>query len=487
MALRLYNSLTRQLETFEPIHEGRVGLYVCGPTVWNESHLGHGKTYVNFDTVLRYLRFAGYNVLYVQNVTDVGHLRDSGEDRILAAAKQEQTQPMALAETYTRHYFRDMDALNVTRPDISPRASGHIPEQIELVKVLIERGFAYEVNGSVYFSVRKFQEYGKLSGRKVEELIEGARVEVLPEKRDPADFALWKRADPEHIMQWPSPWGLGYPGWHIECSAMSTKYLGQPFDIHGGGLENKFPHHESEVAQSEAAFGRPFARYWLHNGMLMIRGGEMHKSLGNFITLQEAFKKWPPMVIRFYVLGCHYRNPLDMTEEALDAARKGLDRLYTSMRRVRSELESAGPGPASPEMAALVEETRSRFRAEMDDDFNTAAAIGALFDSARKVNATLHSGAPQTADTWKLVDDVYTDFVGSVLGLITDETFASQSAGMTEQLLKVVLDTRADLRRAKQYALADQVRQRLAQVGVQLEDKPEGTSWRIVPQEPREE
>ncbi|HHX64983.1 MAG TPA: class I tRNA ligase family protein, partial [Chloroflexi bacterium] len=244
--LRLYNSLSRQKEVFEPIHEGRVHMYVCGPTVYNDAHLGHGKTYVNFDTIVRYLRYLGYRVLYVQNITDVGHLLDSGEDRILKGAQREQVQPMELAETYARRYFRDMDRLNVLRPDISPRATGHVLEMIEWIQSLIDKGFAYESNGSVYFSVSRFAEYGKLSGRRVDELRAGARVDVLEEKRDAADFALWKRAEPEHIMRWNSPWGEGFPGWHIECTVMATKYLGQPFDIHGGGLENKFPHHECE-------------------------------------------------------------------------------------------------------------------------------------------------------------------------------------------------------------------------------------------------
>ena len=341
MTLKIYNSLTRQKETFVPLHEGRVQMYVCGPTVYNDAHLGHGKTYVNFDTMVRYLRYLGYRVLYVQNITDVGHLLDSGEDRMLKGAAREHMQPMELAEIYTRRYFRDMDRLNVTRPDISPRASGHIPEMIELIQTLLDKGIAYEVNGSVYFDVSKFADYGKLSGRRVEESQAGSRVEVLEEKRNPADFALWKRAEPEHIMRWNSPWGQGFPGWHIECSVMSTKYLGQPFDIHGGGVENKFPHHECEVAQSEAATGESFARYWIHNGMLMIRGEEMHKSLGNFVTLEQAFNRWDPMAIRFFILLSHYRGPLDVTDEALDAAEKGLNRLLGAIRSVRQRLSTA--------------------------------------------------------------------------------------------------------------------------------------------------
>jgi len=380
MTLKVYNSLTRQKEEFVPLHKGRVGMYVCGPTVYEDAHLGHGKTYVNFDTIVRYLRYLGYKVRYVQNITDVGHLLDSGEDRILKGVARERVEPMELVETYTRRYFEDMDTLNVLRPDISPRASGHIPEQIELIKVLIEKGYAYEASGSVYFDVAKWPEYGKLSGRRVEELMEGARVEVSPDKRHPADFALWRRAEPEHIMRWPSPWGWGFPGWHAECSAMSTKYLGQPFDIHGGGMENKFPHHDCEIAQSEAATGVPFCRYWLHNGMLMIKGEEMHKSLGNFVTLREAFENYPPLAIRFFFLSGHYRSPLDLSDTALQAASKGLERLYGTVQAVRDRLSWAESGDLDETFAAKLTEHKRRFLEGMDDDFNTASAIGALFD-----------------------------------------------------------------------------------------------------------
>jgi len=487
MALRVFNSLSRQLELFEPIHEGRVGIYVCGPTVHNDAHLGHGKTYVNFDTVVRYLRYLGYKVLHVQNITDVGHLLDTGEDRILKGAKREKLNPWVLVEYYERRFFRDMDTLNVTRPDITPHATCHIPEQIELVKTLIEKGYAYEVNGSVYFSVRKWPEYGKLSGRKVDELIEGARVEVLPEKRDPADFALWKRAEPEHIMQWPSPWGMGFPGWHIECSAMSTKYLGQPFDIHGGGMENKFPHHECEIAQSEAATGKPFAKYWLHNGMLMIRGEEMHKSLGNFITLEQAFQQYAPMTIRFFILGSHYRSPLDVTDEALAAAARGVERLYGTMRRVRAQMDEAKSGPMSETVASLVADAEARFREAMDDDFNTANALAVLFDLNREVNKMVHEGAPVSRESWQQVDALYGRLVGDVLGLITPETYQAQTAGLTDDLLRLLVETRAELRQAKQWALADRIRDRLGALGVALEDRPDGTTWRIRPPEAGDE
>ena len=479
MSLRVYNSLTRQKETFVPLHEGRVHMYVCGPTVYMDAHLGHGKTYVNFDTIVRYLRYLRYRVLYVQNITDVGHMLDSGEDRMLKGAEREQRQPMEVAETYTRNYFRDMDRLNVLRPDISPRASGHIPEMIELVKRLIERGYAYEVNGSVYFDVHAWQAYGKLSGRRVEDLQAGARVEVLEEKRHPADFALWKRAEPEHIMRWPSPWGEGFPGWHLECSVMSTKYLGQPFDIHGGGVENKFPHHESEIAQAEAATGEPFARYWLHNGMLMIRGEEMHKSLGNFITLQGAFAQWDPLAIRFFVLLSHYRGPLDLTEEALDAAGKGLARLTAAARAVRRRLEGAPQGEPSDEVTQLVEATRARFEESMDDDFNTAGGIAALFDATREVNAMLAGDAVLTRGSLEALDALYRRLLGDVLGVLPENLEEEGTEGLAARLIDLLIDMRAELRKSKQYAQADAIRDRLAAMGVQLMDGPEGTTWSL--------
>ena len=302
MPLSIYNSLSRKKEEFFPVEPGHVRMYVCGPTVYDYPHIGHAKSYISFDIVVRYLRYLGYDVLYVQNITDVGHLLDSGEDRIAKGAKREHLQPMVLVERYTRAYFDAMDALNVLRPDISPRATGHIPEQIELVETLLEKEFAYFVNGSVYFDISKWPEYGKLSGRQVEEQQAGARLDVIDEKKHPADFALWKKAEPKHIMKWKSPWGLGYPGWHIECSAMSMKYLGETLDIHGGGMENQFPHHECEIAQSEAATGKPFVKYWMHHNMVMVEGTKMGKSLNNFTTVQDALGNYTGEQIRFFIL-----------------------------------------------------------------------------------------------------------------------------------------------------------------------------------------
>ncbi len=479
MPLEIYNSLTRSQELFTPVHPGRVHMYVCGPTVYNDAHFGHGKTYVNFDTVVRYLRYLGYYVLYVQNITDVGHLLDSGEDRMLKGAQREQVHPMQLAETYTRRYFRDMARLNVLPPDIAPHATGHVPEMIEWIKMLIKKGYAYEVNGSVYFEVSKFPEYGKLSGRRVEEAKAGHRIDVLDEKRDPADFALWKRAEPEHIMRWPSPWGEGFPGWHIECTVMSSKYLGLPFDIHGGGVENKFPHHECEIAQAEAGAGKGFARIWMHNGMLRIRGEEMHKSLGNFITLEQAFERWDPMNIRFFILLSHYRGPVDITEEALDAASKGLSRLLALVKTVRRQLASAPEGQADASVQALLENGRLQFEASMDNDFNTPGAIAALFNLTSDLNIWLNSNPTASRETLQAIDMLYTRLLGDVLGIRLDDLADDLGAGLAPDLIGLLIDLRAELRKAKQYALADQVRDRLTLLGVQLRDGPQGTTWTL--------
>jgi len=452
-------------------------MYVCGPTVYNDAHLGHGKTYVNFDVMVRYLRYLGYRVLYVQNITDVGHILDSGEDRILQGAQREQMQPMQLAEYYTRRYYRDMDRLNVLRPDITPRATGHVHEMIEWIEKLVESGHAYVADGSVYFDVSRFADYGRLSGRRLEEAQSGTRVQVADEKQSPEDFALWKKADPEHIMRWNSPWGEGFPGWHIECTVMSTKYLGHPFDIHGGGVENKFPHHECEIAQAEALDGTPFARYWVHNGMLMIRGEEMHKSLGNYITLEGAYERWDPMVIRFFILQSHYRGPLDMTEEAVDAAARGLDRLVGTVRALRKQAASAQEGEVSSDTSALLEGAGEAFEAAMDDDFGTPGAIAALFDLSRAVNVRLSEvGALKQGDL-DAIGSLFQSLAGDVLGVLPNEIATSQTAALSDRLIELLIETRRELRQAKAYELADRVRDRLSELGVQLQDGPQGTSW----------
>jgi len=498
----VYNTLTRRREKFEPLAPPHIGMYVCGPTVYGDAHIGHAKSYVSFDVIVRYLRYLGYNVTYVQNITDVGHLTDDadqGEDKVERKAKAERVHPMQIAETYTRSYFEDMDRLNVMRPDVSPRASGHIIEQIELVKRLLEAGHAYEVGGSVYFDVASWPKYGRLSGRSVNEMQAGARVEPSVEKRHPADFAVWKRAEPGHIMQWPSPWGQGYPGWHLECSAMSMKYLGESFDIHGGGIENQFPHHEDEIAQAEAATGKPFVKYWLHNNMVTVNGQKMGKSLGNFITLKDAFAKWDPMVLRLFILQSHYRSPLDFSDEALNGAREGRIRLIQTDEKLGRRILSLGKakltGIERPEPdLGFVAHARNRFQEAMDEDFNSPQALAALFDMVREANHYMDQEQFGEEDLHSIMYAML-DLGGEVLGirgisgsltilrafheaLVTQHDQERQVHELSG-LMQVLVDLRNDARKAKNFAQADAIRKRLDEIGIILEDTPEGTKWRF--------
>ena len=478
MNMKLYNTLTRKLEEFTPLEEGRVRMYVCGPTVYGHSHIGHAKSYVSFDIIVRYLRYRGYKVTYVQNITDVVHLlgdTNEGEDRLLRQGRLEQKHPMEIAEAYTRSYLEDMDALNVLRPEISPRATGHIIEQIELIKRLIEKGFAYEVNGSVYFDVSKAPTYGKLSHRSTDEMEAGTRVEVKTEKRHPNDFALWKKAEPEHIMRWPSPWSVGFPGWHVECSAMSMKYLGETFDIHGGGIDNQFPHHECEIAQSEGATDKPFVRYWIHNNLVTVNGQKMSKSLGNVILLKDAFKKWRPPVIRFFILQSHYRSTLDFSDEAIEGAAKGFERLLNTLRNVRERQRNAA-GNESP-APIDVAKYRADFLAALDDDFNTPQAIAVLFDLSREVNQLL--GSPAGATGWQPILDFFAEAAG-ILGLDMSDSSQQQadSAGTDGKLMDLMIALRQEARAQKLWLLSDRIRDGLAKLGIVLEDKKEGTTWK---------
>lgn len=487
--LQLYNTLSRTKEPFIPRDpEGRrVGIYVCGPTVYGHAHVGHAKSYVSFDLIVRWLRYSGYVVNYVQNITDVGHLTDDadeGEDKVIAEARQRGLHPMAVAETFTTSYLQDMDALGVLRPDIMPRATGHIPEQIALCERLLANGHAYVVDGNVYADVTSFPEYGKLSGRQIEEVQAGARVEVRSEKRDPRDFALWKAAGPEHIMQWQSPWGWGYPGWHLECSAMSMKYLGEEFDIHGGGLENQFPHHECEICQSEGATGKGFAKYWLHNHMVTVNGEKMGKSKGNFITIKEIIDpRWPvspivgrkydPLVLRYYVVNSHYRSDVDFTVEGLEAAEAGLRRLHTAVAGVRRAKGDAAVGPS------LDEDTyRRRFVAAMNDDFNTPQALAVLFDLARAANSLTAPGQRVSNADLEAVNEMFTQFGGDVLGLVP-EVLPTAGGHLEGDLIELLISLRQEARKARDYATGDRIRDRLKELGVQLEDGPEGTTYRI--------
>ncbi len=480
--INIYNTLHRQKEPFKPLNEGFVGIYVCGPTVYGDPHLGHAKSYVAFDIVVRYLRYLGYHVRYVQNITDVGHLTDDadqGEDKLEKQARSERLEPMEIAEKYTYAYFRDMDMLGVLRPDISPRASGHIPDQIAMIKRLIDNGFAYEANGNVYFDISKDADYGKLSGRNIEEMVSGTRVQTAGDKHNPQDFALWKKADPEHIMKWDSPWSVGYPGWHVECSAMSTKYLGETFDIHGGGLENQFPHHECEIAQSEGANKKDFVRYWMHNNMVTLNGQKMGKSLGNAISLQQFFtgdhklltRAWKPAVIRFFLLQSHYRSPSDFSEEALSAAEAGMNNLFVIIQTIMA----ADPGSAKD---FNLDEFRSEVEDRMNDDFNTPQVVALLFEKLRPLRKDI-----QTGNIPGNISDLQSflgDFVQGVLGIWPDsETGGGHLKEQLDAAMQVLIDLRNDARKNKNFELADRIRDRLTEVGITLEDTPKGTIYKV--------
>ncbi|MBD98408.1 MAG: cysteine--tRNA ligase [Verrucomicrobia bacterium] len=485
-SLRVYNTLSRSREDFKPIDKQVVGMYVCGPTVYGDAHLGHAKSYVSFDLIYRYLKHVFPKVKYVQNITDVGHLTDDadeGDDKIAKQSRLEQVDPMAVVEKYMFNYFRDMDALNVLRADIYPRPSGHIPEQIEVIQSLIEKGYAYEVNGSVYFDVSKYDttfDYGKLSGRSIEELMEGSANRTLnaqSEKRNSIDFALWKKADATHLMQWNSPWGKGYPGWHIECSVMSQKYLGNNFDIHGGGLENAFPHHECEIAQAEAHTNQPFANYWLHNNMVTINGQKMGKSLGNGIFCHELFsgdnhqlsRAYSPMTVRFFILQSHYRSTLDFSNEALEAASKGFLRLQKGLERLDSI-------DVSSKSSIELDEFENSLYQAMNDDFNSPIVIAKLFDGLKMV-AELESGKSMMSDEdLNRLKNIYTTFFYDILGLKTEES-TGNSNELTDELMELIIEFRTAAKIQKDYATADKIRDKLKSLNIEIKDQKEGASW----------
>jgi len=473
------------------LKKNKVGIYVCGPTVYGHAHLGHAKSYVSFDVLVRYLRYLNYNVTYVQNITDVGHLTDDadeGEDKIAAAAKKEKMHPMALAEYYTRSYFEDMDRLNCVRPDISPRASGHILEQIGMVTTLLKKGYAYTANGSVYFDVSKFKDYGKLSGRNVEEMLAGARVEVSPDKKNPVDFALWKKAEPNHIMKWPSPWGMGYPGWHLECSVMSMKYLGKTIDIHGGGLENQFPHHECEIAQSEAANGVQFVRYWVHHNMVTVDGQKMGKSLNNFITLKQAFsgsherltRFYDPLAIRQLLLNSHYRSPLDFSDAALFAAQSGYGKITETVKAVRKRMDTAKEGSIDEEIAGQLKQMREKFEAAMNDDLNTSVALSVMFELVRLAQKLLKDSRT-TQGTLNIINVLFDRLGGDCLGIVKEEYPQTSPAGdeLMDKLVNVLIEQRNEARKNRDFTKADEIRAKLDEMGILLEDKPDMTTWRM--------
>lgn len=480
--LHIYNTLTREKEEFQPIEEGFVGIYVCGPTVYGDPHLGHAKSYVSFDVVIRYLRYLGNKVRYVQNITDVGHLTDDadqGEDKLEKQAAIEKLEPMEIAEKYTFNYFRDMDALGVQRPDISPRATGHIIEQIEMVKKLLKNGHAYETDGNVYFDVSSDKEYGKLSGRDIEDQESGTRIETASDKRSPEDFALWKKADDGHIMKWPSPWSMGYPGWHVECSAMSTKYLGENFDIHGGGMDNQFPHHECEIAQSEGAFNKPFANYWMHNNMVTLEGQKMGKSLGNAISLHQFFsgdhdlltRAWDPQIIRFFLLQSHYRSTTDFSEDALSGAENGLRSLQEMIKTIINTEDGSAD-------AYDLESLRTALESKLNDDFNTAQAIAVLFEELKIIRKQINSG--DTPENIGDIKEFLREFVDGVLGLWPQDDDSTAGNNKTEQLIELLIDIRKNARHEKNFELSDTIRDRLEELDIKLMDSPEGTEYKIV-------
>lgn len=487
--LKLYNTLSRQKEIFEPFNSPFVGMYVCGPTVYGDAHLGHGRPAITFDTVFRYLTHLGYQVRYVRNITDVGHLQgdtDEGEDKIAKKAKLEKLEPMEVAQQYTDTYHRDMQLLNTWKPSIEPRATGHIPEQIELVEAILKEGMAYIVNGSVYFDVLKYNEtyrYGKLSGRIIDELISGSRtLDGQGEKRNSVDFALWKNASQEHLMQWDSPWGKGFPGWHLECTAMSSKYLGNQFDIHGGGMDLMFPHHECEIAQGNACNHQDPAKYWMHNNMITINGQKMGKSLGNFINLQELFsgnhalleQAYSPMTIRYFILTAHYRSTLDFSNEALKAAQKGYKKIINGLRITRSLTYQTSEITVDQDQINQIEQQIASAYRAMDDDFNTAQAIGHLFNLLKKINSIFTGQLPAAAlgeEVFAKLKDTFICFVEEIMGLVEEKS--DVQSPMLELLLKLYMDAKT----ARDYQKVDEIRSRLKQMGFVVKDMKNKIDW----------
>jgi len=481
----VYNTLSRKKEIFEPLHPPFVGLYVCGPTVYGDAHLGHARPAITFDLLFRYLRHIGYKVRYVRNITDVGHLEndaDAGNDKIAARALLEQIEPMEIVQRYSDNYHHNMDQLNVLKPSIEPRASGHIPEQLEMVAKILSEGFAYISNGSVYFDVEKYNQsnrYGKLSGRILEDLLASTReLDGQEEKRNPFDFALWKKALPEHIMRWNSPWSVGFPGWHLECSVMSTKYLGEEFDIHGGGMDLMFPHHECEIAQSKIANGKDSVRYWMHNNMITINGQKMGKSLGNGILLDQLFsgnhslleKAYDPMTIRFFILQAHYRSTLDFSNEALQASEKGLARLMKSVSML--------PGlPVSETTTINIPEWRANCYDALNDDLNSPVLIAHLFDMVRQINLIADGRESITISDRDGLSVLFNQYVFDILGL--REEAQSSDSGLLPLVMEMLLHLRQEAKQNKDFALSDKIRDELGKIGISVKDKKDGADWEI--------
>jgi len=485
-AFSIYNTLTRKKERFEPLNPPFVGLYACGPTVYGDAHLGHARQAITFDVLYRYLLHLKYKVRYVRNITDVGHLEDDadeGEDKILQKARLESLEPMEVVQHYMNRYHANMQELNVLPPSIEPRASGHIIEQQELVQLIMDAGFAYEKNGSVYFDVNEYNKthpYGQLSGRKTEDLLSNTRaLDGQSEKNSPLDFALWKKADPTHIMRWPSRWSEGYPGWHLECSAMSTKYLGMQFDIHGGGMDLLFPHHECEIAQNVAGYGQPSVRYWMHNNMITIGGKKMGRSLGNFITLDELFagdhqmleQPYSPMTIRFFILQAHYRSTLDFSNEALQGSEKGLMRLLKAME----EMDGLEAGTST---SMDVDQLISRCDSAMMDDMNTPILIGHLFEGVKWIHGLKEGKHSINAGDLEKLRSLYHNYVYRVLGLNKPESGGSGEK-ITGELMELILQLRFDAKAQRDFNTADRIREDLGRLGITIKDRKDGADWEI--------
>ena len=503
--LLLTNTLSRTKELFTPINPGHVGMYVCGPTVYGDAHLGHARPGVTYDVLSKFLRHLGYKVRYVRNITDVGHLEhdaDEGEDKIAKKARLEQLEPMEVVQTYTLRYHEAMRLLNVAPPSIEPRASGHIVEQIEAVKKILASGYAYESNGSIYFDVEKYNRdhhYGVLSGRTLDDTLEGTRnLDGQSDKKAPYDFAIWKKAEPEHIMRWPSPWGEGFPGWHLECSVMGEKYLGNEFDIHGGGMDLMFPHHECEIAQNVASRGTQGVHYWVHNNMITINGQKMGKSLGNFITLPQLFagdhpkldQAYSPMTIRFFILQAHYRGTLDFSNEALQAAEKGLKRLMSAAKDLYAMAGRKAPryvygeegfGVAPDRCTASSEEVRKAWEGVYDalcDDLNTPVALACISETVRIINSAKAGSLKLGKDDINALIQLYDDIVFGVLGL-KDEADSGNSGKVIDGLMQMVLEQRAAAKAAKDWTTSDHIRDALKALGIQVKDGKDGAEWTI--------
>ena len=488
--LTIYNTLTRKKEEFKPINPGHVGMYVCGPTVYGDAHLGHARPAITFDLLFRYLKHQGYKVRYVRNITDVGHLEhdaDEGEDKIAKKARLEQLEPMEVAQHYTNRFNEAMAKLGVLRPSIEPHATGHIIEQEQLVQQILDNGFAYESNGSVYFDVVKYNEkhgYGILSGRNLDDVKDASReLDGVGEKRNQVDFALWKKAQPEHIMRWPSPWGDGFPGWHCECTAMGRKYLGEQFDIHGGGMDLVFPHHECEIAQAVASQGKPMVNYWMHNNMITIAGKKMGKSYNNFITLDEFFtgshplleQAYTPMTIRFFILQAHYRSTVDFSNEALQAAKKGLDRLLQAIKEL-DRIEARKDGAVKMD---FVEELKQKCYDALNDDLNSPILISHLFDACRVINQIVDKKQTIVADALEALRTLFHTFAFDILGLTSEADGNAEREAAFGKAIDLLLDIRATAKANKDWATSDKVRNELAALGFEVKDTKDGATWRL--------